>query len=212
MLIEDGVARMVRSKGYVERGKEDWVIHARLPVIETANLRFMAETGRPIAIADTHSDPDWVRFPEMEWLRSYAGAPIMSKGQVIGFLNLDSITPGFFTPEHAQRLQAFANQAGIAIENARLYSSLQEANAQLRVALRAKEEMTQNVSHELRTPLTLIIGYIELDGDGPARCVERRSESCAADDTPTGPSSPFHGQQFVGPADLQPRQTAPRTP
>ncbi len=162
MLIEDGVARIVRSKGYVERGKEDWVARVRLPVMETANLRFMAETGRPIAIADTHCDPDWVRFPEVEWLRSYAGAPIVSKGQVIGFLNLDSVTPGFFTPEHAQRLQAFASQAGIAIENARLYSSLQEANVQLRVALQSKEEMTQNVSHELRTPLTLIMGYIEL--------------------------------------------------
>jgi PAS domain S-box-containing protein len=162
MLIEDGVARIVRSKGYVERGKKDWVVHARLPVMETANLRSMAETGQPIAIADTHLDLDWVRFPDVEWLRSYAGAPIVSKGQVIGFLNLDSMTPGFFTQEHAQRLQAFASQAGIAIENARLYSSLQEANAQLRVALQAKEEMTQNVSHELRTPLTLIMGYVEL--------------------------------------------------
>lgn len=162
MLIEDGVARIVRSKGYVERGKEDWVTRARLPVMETANLRFMAEIGQPIAIADTHLDPNWVRFPEVEWLRSYAGAPIVSKGQVIGFLNLDSITPGFFAQEHAQRLQAFANQAGIAIENARLYSSLQEVNAQLWIALQAKEEMIQNVSHELRTPLTLIMGYIEL--------------------------------------------------
>ena len=69
MLIEDGVARIVRSKGYVERGKEDWVAHARLPVMETANLRSMAETGQPIAIADTHLDLDWVRFPEVEWLR-----------------------------------------------------------------------------------------------------------------------------------------------
>ena len=212
MLIEDGVARMVRSKGYVERGKEDWVAHARLPVTKTANLRFMAETGQPIAIADTHLDPNWVRFPEVEWLRSYAGAPIVSKGQVIGFLNLDSVTPGFFAQEHAQRLQAFANQAGIAIENARLYSSLQEANAQLRVALQAKEEMTQNVSHELRTPLTLIMGYVELDRDGPAWCVERGSESRAAGDAPTRPASPLHGQQFVGSPDLQPRQTAPRTP
>ena len=49
MLIEDGVARMVRTKGYVERGKEDWVARARLPVMETANLRFMAETGQPLA-------------------------------------------------------------------------------------------------------------------------------------------------------------------
>jgi signal transduction histidine kinase len=162
MLIEDGTARIVRSNGYEERGMKEWVARVRLSVVETANLRFMAETRQSLAIADTHEDQNWVRLPEVEWLRSYAGAPIVSKGRVIGFLNLDSVTPGHFSQEHAQRLQAFANQAGIAIENAQLYSSLQEVNAQLRIALQAKEEMIQNVSHELRTPLTLIMGYVEL--------------------------------------------------
>ena len=42
---------------------------------------------------------------------------------------LDSETPGFFTPLHAQRLQAFANQAALAIENARLYEETQQLAA-----------------------------------------------------------------------------------
>ena len=135
-----------------------------------------------------------MRFPEVEWLRSYAGAPIVSKGQVIGFLNLDSVTPGHFTQEHALRLQAFANQAGIAIENARLYSSLQEANAQLRIALQAKEEMTQNVSHELRTPLTLIMGYVELMETGQLGSLNEDQKPHAAGDPTTRPPSALHGQ------------------
>ena len=43
-----------------------------------------------------------------------------------------------------------------------LNCSLQDLNAQLQEAVRAKEEMIQNVSHELRTPLALIMGHLEL--------------------------------------------------
>ncbi|NOZ27571.1 MAG: PAS domain S-box protein [Chloroflexi bacterium] len=43
---------------------------------------------------------------------------------------------------------------------------LQRTNAQLRAALKARDEMIGNVSHELRTPLTLIKGYVELLKEG----------------------------------------------
>jgi signal transduction histidine kinase len=58
-------------------------------------------------------------------------------------------------------LEALASSAAIAIENANLVASLQEANIQLRAALHAKDEMLQNVSHELRTPLAMICGFSE---------------------------------------------------
>jgi signal transduction histidine kinase len=43
-----------------------------------------------------------------------------------------------------------------------LNQRIEEANASLQRALRAKEEMVQNVSHELRTPLSIIAGYANL--------------------------------------------------
>ena len=161
MLVEGDTTSIVRSRGYTERGLSGWHANLRLPISETENLRLMYQTRKPLAIPDTHAFPGWVRMPEVEWLRSHAGAPMIVKGQVIGFLHLDSAVPGFYREEHAQRLQAFADQASIALENARLYSSLQETNAQLEFALQSREEMIQNVSHELRTPLTLLMGYIE---------------------------------------------------
>ena len=161
LLVEGDQARVARSRGYVERGLGIWYANLRLIISETENLRLMIETRKPLAIPDTLAFPGWVRMPEVDWLRSYAGAPMIANGQVIGFLNLDSTVPGFYSEEHAQRLQAFADQASIALENARLYSSLQETNAQLEFALQSREEMIQNVSHELRTPLTLVMGYIE---------------------------------------------------
>lgn len=159
MLVEDGWAYVARARGYAEHQAG---AKLRLNVQETANLRWMVETHQPMAVSDITTDQAWVGVPDLAWLRSYAGAPIISKGEVIGFLNLDSAQSGYFDSRHAEALQTFANQAGIAIENARLYASLQAANAQLRAALAAREAAVQNVSHELRTPLTILLGYIEL--------------------------------------------------
>lgn len=114
-----GVARISRSHGYIERGAD--VDAWRFPVVDFVGLRTMAETGRALIIPDTHADPGWLRQPGTDWQRSYIGAPIQVKGQTFGFMNLDSATPGFFTPLRADSLQAFADQAAIAIENARLY-------------------------------------------------------------------------------------------
>ncbi|MEP7199201.1 MAG: GAF domain-containing protein [Chloroflexota bacterium] len=125
MLIADGVARIARCQGYAERGVEQAVLALRLRVDEVANLRDMAVTGAPMSIADTHTYPGWLDFPETRWMRSFASAPIRSKDRVLGFLNLDSATPNFYTPAHADRLAAFADQAAIAIENARLFRAEQ---------------------------------------------------------------------------------------
>ena len=162
LLVEGDVATVARSHDYAEHDPSGWHANHRFTISDTENLRLMFQTRQPLAIPDTRAFPGWVRTPEAEWLRSFAGAPMVVKGQVIGFLNLDSAVPGFYTQEQAQRLQAFADQASIALENARLYSSLQETNAELEFALQSREEMIQNVSHELRTPLTLVMGYIEL--------------------------------------------------
>ena len=59
-------------------------------------------------------------------------------------------------------LKTFADQAVIAIENARLFREIQEKSAQLEVANQHKSEFLANMSHELRTPLNAIIGFSEV--------------------------------------------------
>ncbi len=83
----------------------------------------------------------WIYFPELAWVRSHSSAPIRVRGQVIGFLNLDSKTPSFFNSLHAERLQIFADQAAIALENAQLYDQLRRYALTLeqRVAQRTGE-------------------------------------------------------------------------
>jgi signal transduction histidine kinase len=90
---------------------------------------------------DVQAQSEWADFLEARWVRSYAGVPIRIKEQVIGFLHLDSATPGFFSPAQAERLQAFADQAAVAIENARLHDEIRRHAAELeeRVAERTAE-------------------------------------------------------------------------
>jgi GAF domain-containing protein len=102
-------------------------------------------------------------------IRAWMGVPLLFGDRVIGLLTLDKSKPKFYTPEHARLALAFAGQAAIAIENARLYEQLEQQSENLREAVLRLEEVdevrnqvVQNVSHELRTPLTLIQGYTEL--------------------------------------------------
>jgi diguanylate cyclase (GGDEF)-like protein len=95
-------------------------------VAETPNLQWMSETGQPLIVPDTRTHQGWIDHPATHWIRSYAGAPIQVKGKTVGFINLNAAVPGYFKEEHARRLQAFANQAAIAVENAQLYAQTQQ--------------------------------------------------------------------------------------
>jgi diguanylate cyclase (GGDEF)-like protein/PAS domain S-box-containing protein len=94
---------------------------AAIPALTQAS-----RTGQTLVIPDTQATPFWISLPDTEWIRSFLSAPIQIRKRTVGFLNLDSATPGFFTFTHAERLQSFANQAAIAIENAQLYEEVQK--------------------------------------------------------------------------------------
>jgi PAS domain S-box-containing protein len=138
MIVDEaaGLARVVRARGYGEQGRglAEQVLRLSLSLM-LRNLRTMYETHQPAIMNDTRNSPDWVVTPETAWTRSYLGAPIVLRDRLLGFLNLDSDQPNFFTEEHARRLMAFAAQAAAAIENARLFEAEHDAR-QLAEALR----------------------------------------------------------------------------
>lgn len=124
MLIENDHVRVVRWRGYRPE-RDPFLQEFSLPLAETVHLRRMLDTQSPYLISHTDHDPSWVHQPHTQWVKSYVAAPIRSHGNVIGFLNVDSGTPGFFTEDHAQRMQAFADLASVAIEHAHLYEQIQ---------------------------------------------------------------------------------------
>jgi diguanylate cyclase (GGDEF)-like protein len=141
MLVEKGIASVIRGQGYAERDLEGALKALRWKVEDIPVFRQMSETAQPVVIPDTLDYADWKTFPESEWVHSYAGAPIFVKGQLVGFLNLDSAQPGFFTSRDSERLRAFADQAAVAIENARLYTELQERATEAAALYRASAQL-----------------------------------------------------------------------
>lgn len=131
MLIEGDQARVVRWRGYERFGSEEFVSTVIFRISEVPNLQQMVESREPMVILDTAAYPGWAQVPTQEWLRSYAAAPIVVRGEVIGFLNVDSATPGFFTQAHIVPLRAFADYAAVAIENAQLFQSEQQQTHRL---------------------------------------------------------------------------------
>ncbi|MFN2110286.1 MAG: PAS domain S-box protein [Anaerolineae bacterium] len=64
-------------------------------------------------------------------IRSWLGTPMFVGDRLIGMITLDKTEPGFYTQDHARLAEAFAAQAAVAIENARLYRALQDHAGQL---------------------------------------------------------------------------------
>jgi signal transduction histidine kinase/HAMP domain-containing protein len=126
MLIENEQVKPVRWLGYDRFGSEGYISNVVFSLSETPTLKQMLSSKEPIIISNVATDPDWLHLPEMNWLRSYAAAPIVVCDQVIGFLSVDSSTPNFFQQHQLEPLHAFASRAAIAIENARLYKQVQE--------------------------------------------------------------------------------------
>jgi len=143
MLIEGDHVRIVRWHGYERFGVEDVVQLAAFRVADTPTLRHMQETGEAMVIPDTATYADWIPMPGVGWVRSYAAAPIRVRDQVIGFLNVDSATPGFFNQAHADRMRAFANQVSLALANARLYEQVYEGRERLRSLSRRLVEVQE---------------------------------------------------------------------
>jgi signal transduction histidine kinase len=96
---------------------------------------------------------------------------------VIGILNIDSAVPGFFKQEHADWLQAFADQASTALGNAELYRALETRAAELAGMVEELNAFAHTVAHDLRNPLTVVSSYsILLNEDFETLTADERSQ------------------------------------
>jgi two-component system cell cycle sensor histidine kinase/response regulator CckA len=98
-------------------------------------------TGQPVVVADVRTDPRWLPSRTKELMRSFLGVPLLGRdGQPLGAFNLACPEVGAFDEGHARLLSTFANQAAMAIENARLYEQAQREIAERKRAIEALRE------------------------------------------------------------------------
>jgi PAS domain S-box-containing protein len=152
MLIEGGVAYVARASGYA-RHEDALDTGGQFNVEDVPFLQRLVESHEPLAIPYTAKYPGWVDVLEEGWSGSYAGAPILSDNRVIGLLNLDSAESGFFEPGHAEDLKTFADQAAVAIQNARLYKELQFHSQGLEIAVEQRTAELKRVKERVEAIL-----------------------------------------------------------
>src|SRR5262245_66052509 len=128
-----------------------------------ARVIHVPDVEDPTAPASLHSVVKGLGF------RSQLSVPLLRDGQPIGVLSLLRRQPGPYTPAQIALVTTFADQAVIAIENARLFEEVQARTRELtktiedlEIASQHKNQFVANMSHELRTPLAAILGYAEL--------------------------------------------------
>jgi GAF domain-containing protein len=129
MLIEGDAVRTIAGRGF----PPELILDALVLPSTDGKIIQMRGTRQPMVIDDVRSDPHWAPLKGTEYIRSWIGAPLLAQQQMIGVLNIDKAQPGYYQQEDAQLVLAFANQAAVVIENARLLDRERQRASQLSV-------------------------------------------------------------------------------
>ena len=106
-------------------------------------VRRVAERGEPILTTNAQNDPRFVGQVSVAafQLRSILCAPLKIRNDLIGVIYVDNrARAGIFQEHDLALITAFANQAAVAIDNARLFDNLQAKNRELEDAYQATLE------------------------------------------------------------------------
>ena len=149
MSLEGDALRILAYRGPIPQAK---AAALSFPLHETRANSQVIRRRKPVIVSDVAEDNPLAhafqdaasvrREADFSYVRCWMGVPLIAKDQVIGMLSLDHDEPGHYSSQDADLVQAFAAQAAVAIENARLYAEAQR---------RAKE---QSVLNELGQALT----------------------------------------------------------
>lgn len=160
--------RLAREMGFAEWTERRGAILSvdNFPIIQS-----VIQDGQVRTLTEKNLGED---IAEREWLVAKGGhsclmVPLVAHGDVIGIVKLIDTDDRVFDNEEISLAQGLANAVSNAMENARLYQSLESrakalesAYSELQEADLAKDQFIQNVSHELRTPLMHVLSYSEL--------------------------------------------------
>src|SRR5208282_24849 len=133
--------------------------------------------GAPIHVADLMADPDYKMLDMIKAgdVRTGLGVPLLREGTPIGviFLARSEVRP--FTDKQIELVQTFADQAVIAIENARLFDDVQKRTEELSASLHELRnaqdrlvqteklaslgQLTAGIAHEIKNPLNFVNNF-----------------------------------------------------
>jgi signal transduction histidine kinase/tetratricopeptide (TPR) repeat protein len=160
VVLEQGATmKFAAHRGFPD---DERVKDLRIIIREGDVYQQMIETHSHILVDDVTQEAGW---KQVEWLplnQSWLGIPLIAKDRVVAMISMTRREAGAFSAEDALLASTFAGQAAIALENAKLYSELNQAYQNLERLDKTKSDFINVTAHELRTPLTVIKGYTQV--------------------------------------------------
>jgi signal transduction histidine kinase len=115
--------------------------------------------AEPIARGSVSQDPELKDFPSLAKAQSVICVPLRAGFESYGVVVFSSSKPKAFTQEHIDLISAFCNQAVIALENARLYRTLQQDKQRI---IESQEESRRRLARELHDGPTQTISALAM--------------------------------------------------
>ena len=177
LISPDGQSLLLRG----ERGLSDELrrVNLELPMGDGLIGR-VALSGRGRRVDDASRETDLLPAARTavstDGIRGFVCVPIRARHRILGTLSLGRQTEDRFTDEEMALLECVADQIGLALDNARLYSEIHRQLDDLRRAqnevvkaerLSAVNGLAAGVAHEINNPLTIIMAQLHLLAQSP---------------------------------------------
>jgi len=175
-ILERAVRLMQASNGelglYDEHRKEVEIVASHHMMINNMGKRrslgegplgTVAKNLQPLIIDDYQNWPGHEADYEAEGGMAMLVAPMLHDSILLGVIAIgDKNLPRIFRQQDVRLLELFAQLAVVAIENARMFVTLQDARMTAEAAARSKSVFLANMSHEIRTPMNGVTGMTHL--------------------------------------------------
>jgi signal transduction histidine kinase len=171
---------LIEEGGLVFRGRAagdrphpyDFISPVRLELDAQGITTWVASHGEPLMVPDVSQDSRYLSVRGMPEIRSELALPVRGRGELIGVLDIESDRLNAFEEDDIAILQSLANQAGIAIQNAKLYEQARQF---------AVLEERQRLARELHDSVTQEIYGVTMFAEAAGRLLAQGDEAQAAD-------------------------------
>lgn len=108
-------------------------------------LQELLEKKYPIILNDARNESSFGGWGETNYVRGWMAIPLIVRGDITGYITLDSKKVGAYSQKHAELAQVFAHQAASAIANARLYEAAIQAAERRAVLHKISQEVSRGI-------------------------------------------------------------------
>jgi len=167
-LLQEGRLQVIAARGFANVQQ---LLGMDLSLTETPNHKVVM-SGQPLNVRDAPAQYPVLRRPPFHQVRSWLGVPLRVQERVIGMISVGRRQPGGFAEEQVRLTNAFADQAALALENARLYQQAEQ--------LAVMEERSR-LARELHDSVTQAIYSLTLFAEVGRRAAEADNKEQTVD-------------------------------